>query len=882
MSALDLLATALGDRYRLERELGQGGMAIVYAARDLRHDRDVAIKVLHPDLGAVLGAERFLAEIKTTAQLQHPHILPLLDSGALEGLLYYVMPLVSGETLRALLAREKQLPIAQALQFAREVADALSFAHERGIVHRDIKPENLLLQSGHVLVADFGIALAVQTAGSARMTQTGLSLGTPQYMSPEQALGERTLDARTDIYALGCVLYEMLVGEAPFTGSTAQAIVARVLTERPAPISPRRERVSASLERTVLRAIEKLPADRWSTAKAFAAALDDADRPAEEGAPSRARAGDPATRRTTRWRTPVLLGLTVAATAAAAYLVGVRLGNGENALSPRFVLDFAANEHHAAAATSVPFAISPDGRTIVYAATRNGAAPRLYVRPVDELGARELPGTDGAIGPTFSPDGRWIAFLEGGRLKKTPVGGGSATTLATLSSPRGIAWAGRDEIVVGAHRGGLGVVSANGGVPRPLTEMKEKGMRHVAPIVLADGRTVLFSIKRVGEVRQDRIGIVSLDGGEATTLPILASSPLGVVDDHLIYVTVNGALMAVPFDVQARRATGPPMQIEDDVYREPSSSVVLASLSRASTLVFQRGTTMSNLVLATSRGEARVLPGGPQGYGFPRFSPDGRRIAVTVSGGGTHALWLVDRQSGTVARLADAEGIAASRPEWTPDGRRLIYFVGASAGLQWRPADNSAAPERFLSSDTMNFSEAVISPDGRVAIVRASGASAVNDLFYTPTLDRSYLKPFVVSPFYETAPRFSPDGHWVAFSSDETGTREVFVTAFPGPGPHYQASTEGGEEPVWAPDGRTLYYLHDAHLVAATVSLSPTFSLGKRETVLDGTYVANMVHANFDVSPDGKEFLLLRQAGSPPAVVVVLNWAATLRAKVHK
>ena len=248
-------------------------MATVYLAHDLRHDRDVAVKVLHPDLGAALGGERFLTEIRTTARLQHPHILPLLDSGDADGLLYYVMPLVTGETLRARLDREKQLPVSDALLIAREVADALGYAHGLGVIHRDIKPENILLQGGHALVADFGIALAVQSAGGQRMTQTGLSLGTPQYMSPEQAMGERTIDARSDIYALAAVTYEMLIGEAPFTGPTVQAIVARVMSEDPRPLTTQRKAIPEYVDYAVLRGLEKLPADRWASAREFAEAL---------------------------------------------------------------------------------------------------------------------------------------------------------------------------------------------------------------------------------------------------------------------------------------------------------------------------------------------------------------------------------------------------------------------------------------------------------------------------------------------------------------------------------------------------------------------------------------------------------------------------------
>ena len=270
---LGRLQSALADRYRLEREIGAGGMATVYLAEDVRHDRRVALKVLRPELAAVIGAERFLAEIKLTANLQHPHILPLFDSGEADGYLFYVMPFIEGETLRDRLNREKQLPVADAVRIATEVASALDYAHRHGVIHRDIKPENILLHDGQALVADFGIALAASKAGGSRMTETGMSLGTPHYMSPEQAMGEREITARSDVYALGAVLYEMLAGDPPFTGSTAQAIVARVVTESPRPLVPQRHTIPPHVEAAVLTALEKLPADRFATAAEFAEAL---------------------------------------------------------------------------------------------------------------------------------------------------------------------------------------------------------------------------------------------------------------------------------------------------------------------------------------------------------------------------------------------------------------------------------------------------------------------------------------------------------------------------------------------------------------------------------------------------------------------------------
>jgi eukaryotic-like serine/threonine-protein kinase len=424
---LTRLTESLADRYRIDRELGAGGMATVFLAHDLRHDRDVAIKVLHPDLGAALGGERFLSEIRTTARLQHPHILPLLDSGSANGLLYYVMPLVTGETLRARLERERQLPIDDAVRIAREIADALGYAHDLGVIHRDIKPENILLQGGHATVADFGIALAVQQAGGHRMTQTGLSLGTPQYMSPEQAMGEKSIDARSDLYALAAVTYEMLVGEAPFTGPTVQAIVARVMTEEPRPLHTQRKAIPDYVDDAVMRALEKLPADRWSSAREFADALQGS------AAGSASRAGTTSTRARgaagarpswrSRARDPIVLGLLGIA------LASVGLAGWEHRTveaEPANVVRFTIPAPQDASSNSLGLntvAISRDGRSLVYVGQGEGRRPVLMLRPLSDITPRALPGTEDGNSPIFSPDGRWVAFIRGNQLFKIAVDG---------------------------------------------------------------------------------------------------------------------------------------------------------------------------------------------------------------------------------------------------------------------------------------------------------------------------------------------------------------------------------------------------------------------------------------------------------------------------
>ena len=414
-STTERLSTALADRYRIERELGQGGMATVFLAHDLKHDRDVALKVLHPDLGAALGSERFLAEIRTTARLQHPHILPLLDSGDAGGLLYYVMPVVTGETLRARLERERLLPIPDAVRVAREVASALDYAHRQGVIHRDVKPENILLHDGSALVADFGIALAVQSAGGQRMTQTGLSLGTPQYMSPEQAMGERAIDARTDIYALGAVTYEMLTGDPPFTGSTVQSIVAKVLTDRPAPIRTTRDTVPEHVEGAVMMALAKLPADRFESAKGFADALQDARFTNATAAPS-TRAG--ASAPTPRSARIAVIG--AGAIALASLALAAWAWERARSVAPEPVVQLTLDVPNANADLG-RFAVSGDGSRFAFA-TDEGIA----LRDAGQREYRLLPGTERAESPSFSPEGEWIVSQSGGHLRKVPGSGGTA------------------------------------------------------------------------------------------------------------------------------------------------------------------------------------------------------------------------------------------------------------------------------------------------------------------------------------------------------------------------------------------------------------------------------------------------------------------------
>ena len=870
----DRLTDALADRYTIAHELGAGGMATVYLAHDIRHDRDVAIKVLHPELGAALGGDRFLAEIKTTARLQHPHILPLLDSGEVtaghperrEGpaLLYYVMPLMEGETLRALLDREGQLPIDTALRIATEVAGALDYAHRHGVIHRDIKPENILLHDGRAVVADFGIALAVQSAAGARMTQTGLSLGTPQYMSPEQAMGEKLIDARADIYALGAVLYEMLAGEPPFTGPTVQAIVAKVMTERPTPLSTVRETVSPSVEHAVLTALAKLPADRYATAAAFAAAL------------AGGHAGMPGahTRATSRrrMRDPLVLALAFTTLALAVAMVPLahRATTGGDDFPFRFELTD-ASEALTGGAT-----LSPDGKSVVYVGRApSGPGAVLYLRRLDRLVSRVIPGTNQAGPAAFSPDGKWVVFIANRRkIVKVPLDeGGPAVPLADVADFSGIDWSPNGEIVAGfgilEGLKGLQRVSASGGALTPLTQVdtSRKELSHDYPRVLADGRTVLFTIWK-GAVENAELGVTSLDDGKVAPLGILGLTALGVVDGQLVYVRSDGIPMAVPFDARSRTTTGTPRPLQDSI-RNNNNGFAAASLSRSGGLLFAHGAEKRRLVWVDRKGVATAALADLREYMAPRIAPDGRHVALWIATGAQSDLWTLDIASGTLTPLTRSG--STRNPVWSGDGRRILYAStqGGHASLWWSPSDGSSAPQQ-ATEPRHNPWNLDLAPDGRTAIYNSLYSGSFN--LVALTLDSTRVeRELSASPVAtEGQGRFSPDGRLVAYNSDESGRPEVYVRPFEGGG-RTQVSVDGGRKPVWSRDGSHVYYWEGSRLMSALIARDPAPRVVSREGLFNGRY-----ELDFDVSQDGR-FLMIESQTSGLGIVVVPNWRSELR-----
>jgi Tol biopolymer transport system component len=892
---LDQLQVALGDSYRVERELPAGGMSRLFLATERSLERRVVVKLLPPDLESAVSAARFQREMLVTAKLQHPHILPMLAAGARDGLAWYVMPYVRGESLRARLKREKQLPVDEGVRIAIQVAGALDYAHRQGIVHRDVKPENILLaEDGEAVVADFGVARAITAAVDDTLTSTGLAVGTPSYMSPEQASAEHDIDGRSDIYSLGCVLYEMLAGEPPFTGPNAHAVIARVLTERPRPLRTVREAVPERVETALQKALAKVAADRWYTARRFAEALEGratTPRPEPEvGAPGSRVAAEPWRLRAWRghWLPPGLLALALAAGAgigAAVWSWG-KLLRTPAPIPVTFTLS-APSADAQLASQYQEVAISPDGRAVVYSG-RGGLGLRLYVRRIDELHPRALEGTEGARGPFFSPDGRWIAFSVsvGGKAKvrKIPVDGGTVMDIADRPAGdvhRDGDWSPNDVIVFSAHSDdgaapGLFRVAGAGGVAKRLTapDTAKGEVEHMSPRLLADGSTVIFAITRrsVGT----RLAVGSLETGEYTVLDLLGRRALGVFDGRLLYLRSyerSNDLLAVPFDTRRRSVKGEAVPV--------LAGVGGASVAGNGTLVYTTGSSHRTVVLVDQRGAASPLIAEPRPYANPRLSPDGKWVAVDSD---DNHIWLYEIASGTLTRLT-SEGINHGA-EWTPDGKRVVFHSFHSSrqgqqrkgGLWWQPADGSRPAEQLVDS-AADPHLGIVSPDGHW-LLYSIGLSRQRHDFAIMGLDGDRQpRPFLVDRFDKWAPRFSPDGRWVAYVSNESGRQEVYVRPFPGPGGRVQVSATGGGEPVWSPDGRRLFYRNGRQMIAATLTTAPTFAVTAREVLFTGDYHAASggQHASFDVTRDGKQFLMVKPAGDAQ-LVVVLNWLAELQA----
>jgi len=887
--------------YAIERELGSGGMATVYLAHDKKHDRKVAIKILHAELAAVLGAERFLQEIRVTANLQHPHILGLIDSGVigddageLRGRPYYVMPFVEGESLRQRLDKEQQLPISDSVRIATEVASALDYAHRHNVIHRDIKPENILLHDGSAIVADFGIALAVTAAGGARITQTGLSLGTPGYMSPEQAMGERAITARSDIYSLGAVTYEMLSGEPPFTGPTVQAVVARVMTEEPRPLTTQRRNVPPNVAAAVSHALEKIPADRFASAHEFAEALNNPSFALSGSSATPGHGGDTRRFKKMFYGAAVLAGLLL----VIATWGWMRPTPPKPVVMYRLALDSTEAMDEGGSYWG-RLALSPDGMRLAYLGGSHG---QILIRARNELHAVAIPGTEKANSPFFSPDGQQIGFVTGGRkLQIVRLNGGSPVMVTdSIVGVAGASW-GPDGFIYADGLGSVSLIRVEakaGAVPKWFTALDTaRGeIDHLWPDVLPNQKGVLFTAISFGKGASRNkvsfdIAVADIPSGKHRVIVNDAWYARYSASGHLLYVTSNKILMVAPFDQNSMKVTGEATALIEGMRMGSAGSADLA-VSEGGRLVYATSSQADEeqLVWVTRDGKAQPVDPDWQGGHFsnPELSPDGKRVAVSKGPPGpTSDIWIKQLDKGPATRLT-LEG-RNFYPDWTPDGQSVTFSQSRSGTYElWtRRADGSAQAVSQLQHK-WDLYEPRWSRDGKWLVFATDRIKSdfVDIMGIRPGTDTVPVA-LVSTRFDEGAPVISPDGRWLAYTSNESGQYEVFVVPFPNTGAtKWSVSSHGGTEARWSHSGRELFYRDGAkNLVAVAITTNPTFSVGRSTTLFAaGGFSSDELSVQYAVAPDDQRFLMIRPlvASGPDKLIVVENWFEELKTKSRR
>jgi serine/threonine-protein kinase len=861
--------------YALDREIGRGGMATVFLARDVRYDRRVAVKVLNPELGAVLGVERFLSEIRVTATLQHPNLLPLFDSGEANGLLYYVMPFVEGETLRTRLEREKQLPVGEVVRLGSAIASALDYAHRNGVIHRDLKPENILLQDGQPLVADFGIALAVSNAGGARVTQTGLSLGTPQYMSPEQATGDRAVDARSDVYALGAILYECLTGEAPHTGTTAQAIIARLMTEEPRAIAQTRKSVPPALEDVVMRALNKLPADRFGRAEELGNALQASLTAPNIAPPTLQRAES-------RWRAAWFGGVGLLVGAAGATVAALAYTRALPAPSVRFSVQV-PDSIQVEPAVGLSLAVSPDGQSLAFlgrSPSGGSLGTGLYVRTLDDEAARLLPNTGLAANPVFSPDGKDLVYFDGAdsQYKRLSVNGGVPTSFRSpVGGWLGEAWGYGDYFVYAGYKA-LTRISRDGQQTQIIATTSDLGPKVIAftnPAILPDGRTVAARAIVDGK---GQLAIASVDSGRASLIDLEIANVVGYYDGTLFFGRLDGTINAVPFDIEKRRVLAAPQTVLQGVSVRTEGGVN-AMLARNGTLAFLRGQKSYQLVVSDERGNPGYITSEQPYLSSPAWSPDGRRLAVDRRQDNSSAVrltdvWLHDLETTAWTRVTSGYGVS---PVWLPDGRSLAFEGGplGSTAVMTAPLDGTSKGHAVARQGDQ---EPSFDASGRVLVVsRRDSASRASRLVRVPLDGASPDEDLLDAGVSGRSPRVSPDGKWLAYVGVDDADAHVYVKPLRSGGGRVQISlTSGANSPRWGRRTNALYYLDGRTVRRAALNFA-----GDLPTVVRRDSLWTMPSASpFDVSPDEQRFAYVRESKGNVRPYVFTNWAREIVAKM--
>jgi serine/threonine-protein kinase len=860
--------------YEVVAPLGAGGMGEVFRARDTRLDRTVAVKILPPLLAAdAQFRARFDREARAISSLNHPHICTLHDIGEHGGTAFLVMEHLEGETLAARLSRGP-LPIADALTIGTQVADALDAAHRRGIVHRDVKPGNIMLvrrgSSGapSIKLLDFGLARTGPVIASASgepaaqtmtqgLTGAGTILGTLQYMAPEQVEGLEA-DARTDIFALGVVLYEMVTGRRAFEGRTPASVIGAILKEEPPPVSTVSPLSPPALDRIVRRCLAKDPDDRWQTARDLRAELE------------WIAAGDGSARpvaAVTRTRLPERLAWSAAVVALAAALVFLATRPRESAPVFMSIETPRTMEIAGAGGGERLIAISPDGRRIAFAGTVAGLT-QIFLRSLDQLEPVPLRGTENGSAPFFSPDSQTLGFVADGKLKTLPVEGGTVMVLCDAVN-RGAVWGADDTIVfVPAARAALSRVSARGGTPEPFTTLGEREVSHRWPALMPDGRTVLFTAQTENAPPDEAFSVaVQSPGGAPRILVRGGTAPAYLPTGHLVFAREE-ELVAVPFDARRLEAAQTTSVLVKGLSMIAGSGAAQYAVAADGTLVYISGEAFErSLVWVSPGGDVRTLSE-PRGYRDIALSPDGKYAAAAVSiGGAAPDIYVQELATGVLRRLT-----YSAAPEfgmaWTPDGQHVTYRSPAIGQIVRKRFDGSGVEEAVSGTTVDRPNAGAWHPDGDRLVVGSA------DILIVPTTGDRTPAPFLSTPAVEIFPTFSPDGRWIAYQSNETGRFEVYVQPFPATGPVWQISYDLGSRPIWAPKGKNeLYYRSGNRMMLVRIHPGPTFSYDPPRVLFEGQY-----GPSYDVASDGR-FLMLRSPPSdnPPTIRVVLNWLDLVR-----
>jgi serine/threonine protein kinase/Tol biopolymer transport system component len=874
-----------GDRlgvYEIEALVGTGGMGEVYKARDTRLDRTVAIKLLPPQFAADRDRfHRFDREARAVARLDHPHIGALYDVGRDGGRHFLVMQYLEGETLAARLTKGP-LPLDQVLRCAIEIADALDHAHRRGIVHRDLKPGNVVLAKSGAKLLDFGLAkwrgaaggsvasgLSIPAAGRDSLTDEGLIVGTLHYMAPEQVEGGAT-DARTDLFAFGAVVYEMVTGHKAFDGRSPASVMAAILGGQPPALSFVQPLTPPALDQLVKTCLAKEPDERWQSAADVSRQLRWI---AESSAQPSARSGSVVWRRSRR--AVVMVSLV---SLLAGGVIGVALWSrlrGRAATQPVRVTRSILSLPRGAPFES--FALSPDGIHVAYVAIQGDGRYPIYVQALNELDARPIAGTENACCPFFSPDGQWIGFSDRLTLKKVAVSGGAPQTICDLPFDEpflsGVTW-GADDTIVFSPRAmsGLYRVAATGGTPQVLTTPGPQDKSHRAPRFLPGGKAVLFTIvpSDIRSFDEARIAVLSLETGQARVLVEGGTDPVFVATGHLIYVR-GSSLIAVPFDPHRLEITGPPSTVLDGVSKRVDNGLAQFRVAESGLLAYVRGGLVGsdNRVVWVDRlGRTEPLIEARRAYQGLRLSPDGRTLALEIAGANDQ-IWLYDLVRRTLTQLTFAWDNVLSG-QWTPDGRRIAFLSNRAGGphnFYWQPVDGSGPAER-LTEGPYRHGGGSWSPDGKLFTYVDVDPTTRWDIWLLAVGPERRARPLIQRPFRQWFARLSPDGRWLAYASDETGRPEVYLQPFPGLGVKWQVSNDGGNNPQWERQGRELYYRNARQIMAVSIQTQPTFSAAAPRQL----FASDL--GNYEVAPDGRFIMIeLGPSAAPPTqITLVQHW----------